>query len=42
MATIGYGDIIPKTHLEIVLVIISSIISTCIFAYAFNVIGDIL
>jgi len=39
MTTVGFGDITPKNKYEVLFVTISTIISTGIFSYAFNMIG---
>ncbi|KRX08373.1 Cyclic nucleotide-binding protein [Pseudocohnilembus persalinus] len=41
MSTVGYGDISPSTQQEKILVIILTLISCGIFAYAINTIGSI-
>lgn len=41
MITIGYGDISPKTTIEMQVSIIVMIISCGVYAYTFNEIGTI-
>ena len=41
MITVGYGDIHPYTNEEKIYVIIMTLISCGIFAYAVNTIGNI-
>ena len=41
MITVGYGDIHPNTNLEKIYVIIMTLISCGVFAYAVNTIGSI-
>ena len=41
MTTVGFGDIVPKTRIEIVFVMFSLIILCAIFAFSFNLIGVI-
>lgn len=42
MTTVGYGDVIPYNTTEKVFVIIIALISSVIFAYSMNNIGEIL
>lgn len=42
MVTIGYGDIYPVTTIEKIFVIVVTLISCGVFAYAVNFIGSIL
>jgi voltage-gated potassium channel Kch len=41
MITVGYGDITPKTRLEILISIITMLISCGVFGYSVNKIGSI-
>ena len=41
MCTVGYGDISPITNLEKIFVIVSTLFSCGVFAYAINTIGQI-
>lgn len=41
MITIGYGDTVPITDLEIIYVITFSLFACGVFGYAFNTIGNI-
>jgi hypothetical protein len=40
MCTLGYGDIVPKTSFEKIYVMIITLISTFVFAFSVNLIGD--
>ncbi len=42
MSTIGYGDVIPITPIEVIYVIVISLISCGMFGYSMNTIGQIL
>jgi hypothetical protein len=42
MTTMGYGDVIPLNTREKVFVIVTALISSVIFAYSMNNIGEIL
>ena len=42
MITVGYGDIVPTTNLEMIIAIITMVISCGVFAYSVNAIGQIL
>lgn len=42
MVTVGYGDITPITRYEKILTIGFTIINCAVFAYAVNVIGQII
>ncbi|CAK83453.1 unnamed protein product (macronuclear) [Paramecium tetraurelia] len=39
MVTIGYGDITPQNHIEIIFTSIMILISSCVYAYLMNSIG---
>lgn len=41
MITIGYGDTVPITDMEIIYVIIMSLFACGVFGYAVNTIGNI-
>ena len=41
MITIGYGDILPKTNIEIIFAMVAMLISCGVYAYCFNEVGNI-
>jgi hypothetical protein len=41
MTTVGYGDIKPNTNSEKIFVGLMTLLSSCIFAYIVNTIGNI-
>ena len=41
MITIGYGDILPKTNIEIGFSLIAMMSSCFVYAYCFNEVGNI-
>lgn len=41
MSTVGYGDISPTTYIEKIIIIILTIVSCGVFAFAMNVVGTI-
>ena len=42
MTTVGYGDITPKNIFEVILNIFFTIVSSVVFAFTLNSIGDII
>jgi hypothetical protein len=40
MSTIGYGDITPKNPIEVLFAIFTMLISSIMFAYSLNTIGN--
>ena len=42
MITVGYGDILPKSELEILVLIFTMFVACAVFAYSVNKIGNIL
>ena len=42
MTTLGYGDVVPVNTMEKIFVVIIALISSVIFAYSMNSIGEIL
>jgi hyperpolarization activated cyclic nucleotide-gated potassium channel 1 len=42
MTTVGYGDITPKNYIETIVSIFFTIISSIVFAFTLNSIGDII
>lgn len=41
MITVGYGDILPKNSIEMILCIITMMLACCVFGYSLNEIGAI-
>ena len=41
MITVGYGDIVPTNAYEVVFVIFAMFVSCGVFAYSFNLVGDL-
>lgn len=41
MLTVGYGDIAPQTPFEVCFVTIGMFVSCAVFAYSFNLIGEL-
>ena len=41
MITIGYGDILPKTNIEMIFATIAMMISCGVYAYCFNEVGNL-
>lgn len=39
MVTVGYGDITPSNHYEVVVVMFIELTGTAVFGYMINVIG---
>lgn len=39
MVTVGYGDLTPQNHYEVIMVMIVQLIGTAVFGYMINVIG---
>ena len=41
MITVGYGDIVPTNAYEVFFVTIAMFVSCGVFAYSFNLVGDL-
>ena len=39
MVTVGYGDLLPANHIEVLITTMIQIVGTAIFGYMINVIG---
>jgi hypothetical protein len=39
MVTVGYGDLTPQNHIEVIFVMVVQLIGTAVFGYMINVIG---
>ncbi|EGR32533.1 hypothetical protein IMG5_079030 [Ichthyophthirius multifiliis] len=41
MLTVGYGDIVPQNAKEVLFVTVAQFVSCAVFAYSFNLIGEL-